>query len=341
MLGRFRTVRVAYGGFRRLTDGRVAALAAGASTLFPNADVQQIVRSIFEEAVFVGLDLPADTVAEINAFARSEPLHASYDPYGATFRRGPARKSPRRKIRVYRWHSRSATLSGRRSCCERSRLAIDRARRQTPRRILTILDWSFASDLTDNERRKLGHVVIDYHYDGEGCNFVYASFYITDTNRHFGAHVMMKRSHDKKPLRMLLGPVSEAVRKRYGIENELTIDGFVQDTSYYHRATSPTHGDRLMLAVRFINCPRCLRARSRRPLGLGTVASYCASVSITSQRMSGSKFLFDRSQFTGCLRAEPSIGKDCPPAQLGIGNDGDRIPSGIFPDRGGLPQLAQ
>jgi hypothetical protein len=39
---------------------------------------------------------------------------------------------------------------------------------------------------------------------------------------------MMKRSHDRKPLRMLLGSVhtSEAsVRKLYGIENEITIEG--------------------------------------------------------------------------------------------------------------------
>jgi hypothetical protein len=72
---------------------------------------------------------------------------------------------------------------------------------------------------------------------------------------------MMKRSHDRKPLRMLLGSAhasEESVRKLYGIENEITIEGpagtgFVQDTSCYHRAAPPTRGDRLMLAVRFIN----------------------------------------------------------------------------------------
>ena len=130
-----------------------------------------------------------------------------------------------------------------------------------PRRIMTILDWSFGSDYTDEERRKLKHHVIDYHYDVGGYNFVYASFYITDCDRNSGAHVMMKRSHNRKPLRMLLGsPVAsqDAVRARYGIENEITIEGpagtdFVQDTSCYHRASPPRQGDRLMLAVRFIN----------------------------------------------------------------------------------------
>jgi hypothetical protein len=48
------------------------------------------------------------------------------------------------------------------------------------------------------------------------------------------------------------------VRRQFGLENEITIEGpagpgFVQDTSCYHRATPPTHADRLILAVRFIS----------------------------------------------------------------------------------------
>jgi hypothetical protein len=56
---------------------------------------------------------------------------------------------------------------------------------------------------------------------------------------------MMKRLHNRKPLRMLLGSAtaSEAdVRRQFGIENETVIEGraglgFVQDTSCYHRAS--------------------------------------------------------------------------------------------------------
>ena len=70
---------------------------------------------------------------------------------------------------------------------------------------------------------------------------------------------MMKRSHNRKPLRMLLGSAvasEEAVRQQFGRENELTIEGpagtvFVQDPSCYHRASPPTRSDRLMLAIRF------------------------------------------------------------------------------------------
>ena len=70
---------------------------------------------------------------------------------------------------------------------------------------------------------------------------------------------MMKRSHNRKPLRMLLGSAVasvDAVRHQFGSENEITIEGpaglgFVQDTSCYHRATRPFDHDRLMLAIRF------------------------------------------------------------------------------------------
>jgi len=223
------------------------------------------VQTIREEAVFVGLNLPAGIVADIEAFARSEPLHAIYDPEGASFRYSDI-------VRGRSADGRSMPIGGIREpsrCAAVKAIVNDPVLRaivrgylgHEPRRVMTILDWSFASDITDQERRRLKHHVIDYHYDDSGFNFVYASFYITDTHRTSGAHVMMKRSHRKKPLRMLLGSTvaSETdVRRQFGIENEITIEGpagtgFVQVTSCYHRATPPTHGDRLMLAVRFIN----------------------------------------------------------------------------------------
>jgi hypothetical protein len=263
VLGRFRLVRRAYGAFRRLTDVPVAA--ARASSLFPHANVARTVQAISDDAVFVGLNLPANIVGEIEAFARTEPLHANYDPNGPKFHYADVERG---KIP----DGRSVPIGGihEPGRCAAVQAVVDdpvlrsivtRYLGHEPRKIMTILDWSFASDFTDEERRKLRHHVIDYHYDVGGFNFVYASFYITDTTRYSGAHVMMKRSHKNKPLRMLLGSAvasQEDVRKRFGLHNEITIEGpagtgFVQDTSCYHRATPPTAGDRLMLVVRFIN----------------------------------------------------------------------------------------
>ncbi len=265
-LGRFHFVRQIYGSLRELAEGQPAPPSDGGATLFPGANISEITRTINADAVYVGLNLPAETVAEIAEFARTEPLHANYDPDGPTFHYADVQRGRTPD-------GRSVAIGGvYKPCrCPAVQAVVDDPVLRsivtgylghTPREIMTILHWSFASDFDDEERRRrLRHHVIDYHYDVSGFNFVYASFYITDTNRDSGAHVMMKRSHKKKPLRMLLGSASassEAVRKQFGIENEITIEGpagtgFVQDTSCYHRATPPTAGDRLMLAVRFIN----------------------------------------------------------------------------------------
>lgn len=267
VLGRFKIVRTTYSGARRLAALRSPSTpdAVDAPTLFPGADVAKIVQAIREEAVFIGLQLPPSVVAEIEAFAKSEPLHAIYDPKGPTFRYSDV-------VQGKCVDGRTMPIGGitNPARCPAVQKVIDdpvlraivrRYLGHEPRQILPILHWSFGSEITDEERRKLKHHVIDYHYDVGGYNFVYASFYITDTDRYSGAHVMMKRSHNRKPLRMLIGSAtaSEAdVRRLYGIENEIVIEGpaglgFVQDTSCYHRASPPTRGDRLMLALRFIN----------------------------------------------------------------------------------------
>jgi hypothetical protein len=271
VFGRFQTVRSAYGLYRRafdpLTPTPESASGAGASShsLFKNVSTERIVKAIREEAVYVGLTLPQNIVSEIKEFALTEPLHAIYDPNGPEFRHadvsnGICKDGRRMPIGGVRDPAR----------CDAVKAVVnDPGLRQIvkqylghePRKIVTILDWSFGSSMSDEERRKLKHGVIDYHYDVGGLNFVYASFYITDTDRHSGAHVMMKRSHNKKPLRMLIGSArasQDAVYQEFGAENEITIEGpagtgFVQDTSCYHRASPPTRGDRLMLAVRFIN----------------------------------------------------------------------------------------
>jgi hypothetical protein len=265
ILGRFKTIRRAYSGLQHLRETLtldVDSPGVSRRTLFPNVNVDEAVRTIQKDAVFLGLKLPIHVIKEIEEFARCEPLHAIYDPNGPTFYYSDVTHG--KCI-----DGRSMPIGGVRDPirCPAVREIVDdpvlRSIIRTylgyePKRIVTILDWSFASSFTDEERRQLRHLVIDYHYDVGGFNFLYTSFYITDTNRYSGAHVMMKGSHNRKPVRMLLGSTTAsetAVYKQFGKENEICIEGpagtgFVQDTSCYHRATAPTHGDRLMLAIR-------------------------------------------------------------------------------------------
>lgn len=267
-LGRFKTVRRTYGIFRHLIDDFSAADhgdGVPGQSIFSGVDVDRVAATIHEDAVYIGLNLPAYIVEEIRAFALTEPLHAIYDPNGPTFRyadvvdgkAADGRSMPVGGIKdPLRCPAVHAVTND-----PVLRAIVRRYLGHEPRKVMTLLHWTFASSMSDEQRRSLKHHVIDYHDDVGGYNFVYASFYITDTDRYSGAHVMMKRSHSRKPLRMLLGSAvasEAAVRQQFGISNEVTIEGpagtgFIQDTSCYHRATSPTRGDRLMLAVRFIN----------------------------------------------------------------------------------------
>ena len=268
MLGRFRTVRAVYGTVRHILEAvkpPPVRRCESKETLFSPSVVSTVVQTIRDEAVFIGFNLPQDVVAEIRAFALTEPLHAIYDPNGPTFKYSDVANgiaADGRKMPI-------GGISNPARCPAVQRIIDDPVLRDIvrrylghePRKITTILDWSFGSNLSDEERRQLKHHVIDYHYDVSGYDFLYASFYITDTDRYSGAHVMMKRSHKRKPFKMLFGSArasQEAVYKQFGRHNEIVIEGhagtgFVQDTSCYHRASPPTRGDRLMLAVRFIN----------------------------------------------------------------------------------------
>lgn len=265
ILGRFEVVRNIYSRLREFQQGRpgIPAASEDRQSLFDGIDTDAAVRAIRDEAVYIGVNLPTAVVDEIVRFCRAEPLVARHDPQGGTFHHKDIVGGYRPDGRPTPIGAISAPLS-----CEAVRAVTEDpglrsiARRYLgyePSRVMTLLYWSFASSFTDQERRRLLQHVIDYHYDVGGYNFVYASFYLLDTVRSSGAHVMVKGSHKRKPLRMLWGSAvasEEQVYREFGRENEIVIEGpagtgFIEDTSCYHRASPPTSGDRLLLQVRF------------------------------------------------------------------------------------------
>ena len=213
-LGRFKTVRASYSGLQRLRGmvGQAPDMkGAGRPTLFPNANVGCAVECMHQEAVFLGLRPAAPYrrgnrgVRPLRAVARA--LRPRWPHLPLCGRR--ARPCRRRKADAARRHPRAhRAVRPSQAVVEDPvlRAIVRKYLGYEPSRVLTILGpEDYVSDFTDEERRELKHHVIDYHYDVGGFNFVYAGFYITDTDRHSGAHVMMKRSHNHKPLRMLLG----------------------------------------------------------------------------------------------------------------------------------------
>jgi hypothetical protein len=86
-----------------------------------------------------------------------------------------------------------------------------------------------------------------------------AFFYITDVDAYSGAHVMIKDSHNKKPLYMVFSSArhsDKVVLNHYGKENQIIIEGekgfgFVQDPSCFHKLLPPVRADRLLLQIRY------------------------------------------------------------------------------------------
>jgi hypothetical protein len=160
-LGRFRTIRASYSRLQRLKGAVRHAPeveSAPQPTLFPNTDIARAVETMREEAVFLGLRLPLHIIADIYAFGRSEPLHARYDPHGPTFHyadvvRGRATDGRPMPLGGIREPSRCPAV---RAVVEDPvlRAIVRKYLGYEPSRVITILDWSFASDFTDEERRR-------------------------------------------------------------------------------------------------------------------------------------------------------------------------------------------
>ncbi|WP_171093293.1 hypothetical protein [Usitatibacter rugosus] len=127
-----------------------------------------------------------------------------------------------------------------------------------PPRLNIRLLWSFVTSVPDAERIAAAQT-IDYHFDVQSYNFIYANYYLSDVDTRSGAHAMILASHRKKPLPWLLGSVRQgrdAVLERYGADSEVVIQGpagfgFIQDASCYHKAIAPVDRERLMLQIRY------------------------------------------------------------------------------------------
>lgn len=129
-----------------------------------------------------------------------------------------------------------------------------------PTQVTQHLTWTFVSNLPVHQQKEQ-FLPLSYHYDVAGYNFMTAYFYITDMDAQSGAHVMIERSHNKKPLHTLFAPWSgrqpdEAILDYYGKDSEIVIEGkaglgFVQDPSCFHKLLSPLKHRRLIFQIRY------------------------------------------------------------------------------------------
>ena len=259
-LGRFHTVRTLYSAKSRVLRGQKRQDVS--KTLFSDVNVDQAVRSIRETAVYTPVTLPPDVVAELRQIAETADLEGISRRGKQFFRYADVKDAhlPNGEL----------VLMGRVADATKfpmaNRVAEDPVALSvmsgylgyTPTRWEINLFWSFASDAA-LEARKVATQTTEFHFDVHSYNFAYAAYYLLDTDRNNGAHVMITHSHKNKPTAWLFGSANQkddVIYAHYPKDKVLIIEGkagtgFWQDSSCYHKALPPEKSERLLFQVRY------------------------------------------------------------------------------------------
>lgn len=269
--GRFYHLRVAYGALRGGIDRlrglaiegkrqRVVQLDHESTHDSAHVSTAAYVGALERNGVCTGFRLPPATVQEISRYATVQPC--TRPGHGERFlittvRNG--RTADGQRIAV-------ADVIAPGACpvvatLLRDSLLLEVATRYLgfrPTHVEPRLYWSPASEMDDDDRRALGQT-IDYHYDIDGFHALYVFFYLTAVDRSTGAHVLIRGSHRRKPLSMILSPSHQPmarIRKWYGQDEEVILEGgpgfgFFEDPACFHRAIPPKTDDRLILQIRY------------------------------------------------------------------------------------------
>lgn len=274
VFGRFAVARDAYSGLRSARDfvagdrpmrigdlyrPTTADVAVAPSNMLATVkSSRQQVAEMRAQSYSLGPSLTPQAAALLATEARSRPLHAQGDA-ASCGTLGTLTAEQRNQFAFASVGDASSipavrALAGDPALYDAARLFL----RYRPREVSIWLFWSFANRLSAEHRRSV-YQTIDYHYDVDGMNFMYANFYLLDTTRTNGAHALIAGSHRRKGLRQLLGIArigDDEAKAIYGADAERIIEGpagsgFLEDTSCYHKALPPQTGDRLMLQLRY------------------------------------------------------------------------------------------
>lgn len=232
------------------------------NSFFFGISPQVCAQNICETGVSFGLRLPVPQVEQVYKFACKTPCHEPgfSDEFYADDVQDGQLKNGRYAFRGLVKHPQQ--------CSVVTDLAQDPILLQIvrsylkywPSKLTYHLTWSFPLSLPVSEQKQL-YPPLNYHYDVAGYNFMTAYFYITDIDATSGAHVMIERSHNKKPLSTLFTScaapqLAKQVIEHYGKESERIIEGkagfgFVQDPSCFHKLLPPLKKRRLLLQIRY------------------------------------------------------------------------------------------
>jgi hypothetical protein len=259
-LGRFHTVRTLYSAQSRVLRGKKKQDIT--QTMFSDVNMEKAVASIKEKAVYLPVTLPGDVVAELKQIAETADLEALSKGGKQVFHYADVKEAhlPNGELVLM------GLVTNPKQFPVANRIAEDPVALSvmtgylgyTPKRWEIMFFWSFASDAA-LEARKIATQTTEFHFDVHSYNFAYAAYYVLDTDRNNGAHVMITGSHKDKPTAWLFGSANQkddVVYAHYPKDRVLVIEGkagtgFWQDSSCYHKALPPEKSERLLFQVRY------------------------------------------------------------------------------------------
>ncbi len=260
LLGRLRPWTAAQRAWRRLAAIGLDLPVAAEPTLFPGLAIDAAVRDLREDGFHAGLVLPPDLVAALCRHAETAPCRrAPGDP--ERFRIGDIRDglSPRGYVVAVADIDLAACAPAERIARDRALVVLARNHLgYPPRSVVARLYWSPSAALSDDDRRDNGQT-IDFHYDIERQPTLYVFFYLGDTDRGRGAHVVIAGSHRARPLWLAWSATRQpegVVLARYGRSKVVVLEGpagfgFAEDPACFHKALPPLSGPRLVLQLRY------------------------------------------------------------------------------------------
>lgn len=233
---------------------------ASGRSLFPGLAVDAAVGDLREHGFHAGLALPSDLVAALCHHAAVAPCRrAPGDP--ERFRIGDIRDghSPRGYVVAVADVDLATCEAAARVARDAGLVAVACGHLgYPPRSVSARLYWSPMATLSDDERRANGQT-IDFHYDIERQPTLYVFFYLVDTDRGRGPHVLIAGSHRARPLRLAWSATHQPERTllaHYGASGVVVLEGragfgFAEDPACFHKVLPPLSGPRLVLQLRY------------------------------------------------------------------------------------------
>jgi hypothetical protein len=226
-------------------------------------DPVSVATTVRTNGIATGVDLPADVVARIRAYAEANIC------YG-----GPNWTTPFTvdgHAEAERQHGCKLLVGSlpepARNCPEVAELTRNRCihdiaaqyLRAQPQLIDVRLWWSFPSQAPSRGDLSLA-AQESFHFDLADWHQLKFFFYITDVDERRGPHRYVRGSHTRRPLRhhfpLFSAKTDQQIISAYGSEAVCTVTGpagtgFVEDPFGYHTGTLVTEGRRLVLEISF------------------------------------------------------------------------------------------